>query len=325
MGFKGLKLLKLIPNKKKVIIIALLLLLMTGVLVTMVSSVAKKENFTEDSFYSERRLKDLDLKFLEPIEFEKSVCVDEEFFCAQIADKAVYEEYVDYVFNFLKTSPYVSRLGIINASPEELSDEVNTYYFIPAYNKSDFMLDHRMDCYDFYFIIDFPDDHEREETITLRHIHLSYGEDIELAYGDDQKRFVGNFRMRLETCDNDEMDYYLIEEFYNYSKVEINDSNVNDYFEVKMDGVNSFFGKIVSKSYLFFANIHMKMEVTISNGDGQTMTKELYRDFFLETRIQFANFSVSPDLFDMDSLDGWNLEEIKMNIDDASVVYHVNK
>ena len=153
MGFKGLKLLKLIPNKKKVIIIALVLLLMTGVLVTMVSSVAKDENFTEDSFYSERRLKDLDLKFLDPIEFEKSVCVDEEFFCAQIADKAVFEEYVDYVFNFLKTSPYISRLGIINASPEELSDEVNTYYFVPAYNKSDFMFDHRMDCYDFYFII----------------------------------------------------------------------------------------------------------------------------------------------------------------------------
>lgn len=307
-------------KKSNILFIILIFVLLT--IIFLLLFLPKKDRVVENSFFENDTLEKYNLQSLKSIEFEKAICVNEEKFGAQISNEEIFNDYTEYVFNYLQSAPNISRVSFLTTAPTK--DDMNgssSYFLVPSNNISDFKIDPRINSYDFYFIIDFPDGHKKKEAVEVIHLSIQYDEDgTYLYYNNFEEHYDGNFLMVLEKCNSKNEEYYLIEEYYEYSKIKIDNDNVLDYFYID---VNDFSVKAVTTKYVFFANVNMRLDITITDYKQNEITHEFSRHFFVETYVQFARFFVVAPEFNLDSFDGWEIVDIKVFIEDDSFVYFV--
>ena len=73
---------------------------------------------TYNKFYSEKTLEEFSVDDIEPIDFESSLCINQSLLSLDInKDYNKYQNYVNYVFNFLKESPSITSVYFLTNVP----------------------------------------------------------------------------------------------------------------------------------------------------------------------------------------------------------------
>ncbi len=229
-----------VQKRSKKIIIILLIALIPLLLYTLAFTIAYCVEMYEDTitpqdgkYYSEKYLKKFDLEGLDMIA-GTNIQLFQNSFYADIESYEVFEDYVTYVYNRLHYSTTISYLS----NERKIYDPINKrsdIFLIPSTDLHDHVdeIDDNGNPikYEFYF---FNDNTKRGNK---DYVNFNY---LELKYIDYTG--MGNrFYMYLNRSSVDDDSYtksYLVNEYFDIKKIELNNDNISSYLRCDTNNDN---------------------------------------------------------------------------------------
>ena len=215
-----------VQKRSKKIIIILLIALIPLLLYSLAFTIAYCTEMYEDTitpqdgkYYSEKFLKKFDLEGLDMIA-STDIQLFQNTFSADIESYEVFDDYVTYVYNRLHYSTTISYLS----NERKIYDPINKRSDIFLIRSSD-LYDHVDEIddngnpikYEFYF---FNDNTKRGNK---DYVNFNY---LELSYSNNR------FRMYLDKSEIKDDSYtksYLVNEYFDIKKIELNNDNISSY------------------------------------------------------------------------------------------------
>lgn len=215
-----------VQKRSKKIIIILLIALIPLLLYSLTFTIAYCVEMYEDTitpqdgkYYSEKFLKKFDLEGLDMIA-STDIQLFQNTFSADIESYEVFDDYVTYVYNRLHYSTTISYLS----NERKIYDPINKrsdIFLIPStdlYDHVDEIDDNGKPIkYEFYF---FNDNTKRGNK---DYVNFNY---LELSYSNNR------FRMYLDKSEIKDDSYtksYLVNEYFDIKKIELNNDNISSY------------------------------------------------------------------------------------------------
>ncbi len=215
-----------VQKRSKKIIIILLIAIIPLLLYSLAFTIAYCAEMYEDTitpqdgkYYSEKFLKKFDLEGLDMIA-STDIQLFQNSFYADIESYEVFDDYVTYVYNRLHYSTTISYLS----NERKIYDPINKrsdIFLIPStdlYDHVDEIDDNGKPIkYEFYF---FNDNTKRGNK---DYVNFNY---LELSYSNNR------FRMYLDKSEIKDDSYtksYLVNEYFDIKKIELNNDNISSY------------------------------------------------------------------------------------------------
>lgn len=207
-------------------------LLLYCLICTIIFCVEKYEDSIspqDGKFYSEKYLKKFDLDGLDMICGSNSILFQNTF-SAEIESYEVFDNYVNYVYNKLLYSTKISYLSNDRKIYNPHSD-FSDIYLIPSGCLYDHIDEIRTNgeaiVYEFYY---FNDNTKRENNyyVNFNYVKLSLSGNMFHMY-----------LRKSEIEDDSHIKAYLINEYFDVKKIAINDKNIDDYLECKINDRNT--------------------------------------------------------------------------------------
>ena len=237
-----------VQKRSKKIIIILLIALIPLLLYSLAFTIAYCAEMYEDTitpqdgkYYSEKFLKKFDLEGLDMIA-GTNIQLFQNSFYADIESYEVFDDYVTYVYNRLHYSTTISYLS----NERKIYDPTDIYsdlFLIPSVSLPDHIDETDENGkpikYGFYY---FNENTKRDNT---EYVNFNY---LELSYSNNR------FRMYLNKSDFNDDSYqkaYLVNEYFDIEKIELNNENVSTYLMIKANDDNR---SIIFSPYGTFAS-----------------------------------------------------------------------
>lgn len=237
-----------VQKRSKKIIIILLIALIPLLLYSLAFTIAYCVEMYEDTitpqdgkYYSEKYLKKFDLEGLDMIA-GTNIQLFQNSFYADIESYEVFDDYVTYVYNRLHYSTTISYLS----NERKIYDPTDIYsdlFLIPSVSLPDHIDETDENGkpikYGFYY---FNENTKRDNT---EYVNFNY---LELSYSNNR------FRMYLNKSDFNDDSYqkaYLVNEYFDIEKIELNNENVSTYLMIKANDDNR---SIIFSPYGTFAS-----------------------------------------------------------------------
>lgn len=237
-----------VQKRSKKIIIILLIALIPLLLYSLAFTIAYCAEMYEDTitpqdgkYYSEKFLKKFDLEGLDMIA-GTNIQLFQNSFYADIVSYEVFDDYVTYVYNRLHYSTTISYLS----NERKIYDPTDIYsdlFLIPSVSLPDHIDETDENGkpikYGFYY---FNENTKRDNT---EYVNFNY---LELSYSNNR------FRMYLNKSDFNDDSYqkaYLVNEYFDIEKIELNNENVSTYLMIKANEDNR---SIIFSPYGTFAS-----------------------------------------------------------------------
>ena len=215
-----------VQKRSKKIIIILLIALIPLLLYSLAFTIAYCTEMYEDTitpqdgkYYSEKFLKKFDLEGLDMIA-STDIQLFQNTFSADIESYEVFDDYVTYVYNRLHYSTTISYLS----NERKIYDPINKrsdIFLIPStdlYDHVDEIDDNGKPIkYEFYF---FNDNTKRgnKDYVNFNYLELSYSNNRFCMYLD-----------KSEIKDDSYTKSYLVNEYFDIKKIELNNDNISSY------------------------------------------------------------------------------------------------
>ena len=227
----------------------------------------------QQTYYSQKYLEKFNLEDLQMIETDSYFlnCKNGEIFYAEIDSEETYDEYVNYVYGYLRNSPDIFYLSFKTRLYNHLYPSSPTYSYVHEYLFSSGALeDHIIDTnynekyysYCFYFFTKYDSNRELKEEVEVSYLKLSYN---------------GKFVMEIsKTSKKDINEYYIANDFYEIKQIKITNDNINDYVKCKISDSSIHFeslhddthyGGISSKEPIIIPPFHLIVKVTFTLED----------------------------------------------------------
>ena len=224
-----------VQKRSKKIIIILLIALIPLLLYSLAFTIAYCVEMYEDTitpqdgkYYSEKYLRKFDLEGLDMIA-STDIQLFQNSFYADIESYEVFDDYVTYVYNRLHYSTTISYLS----NERKIYDPINKrsdIFLIPStdlYDHVDEIDDNGKPIkYEFYF---FNDNTKRGNK---DYVNFNY---LELSYSNNR------FRMYLDKSEIKDDSYtksYLVNEYFDIKKIELNNDNISSYLRCDTNNNN---------------------------------------------------------------------------------------
>lgn len=237
-----------VQKRSKKIIIILLIALIPLLLYSLAFTIAYCVEMYEETitpqdgkYYSEKYLKKFDLEGLDMIA-GTNIQLFQNSFYADIESYEVFDDYVTYVYNRLHYSTTISYLS----NDRKIYDPTDIYsdlFLIPSVSLPDHIDETDENGkpikYGFYY---FNENTKRDNT---EYVNFNY---LELSYSNNR------FRMYLNKSDFNDDSYqkaYLVNEYFDIEKIELNNENVSTYLMIKANDDNR---SIIFSPYGTFAS-----------------------------------------------------------------------
>lgn len=237
-----------VQKRSKKIIIILLIALIPLLLYSLAFTIAYCVEMYEETitpqdgkYYSEKYLKKFDLEGLDMIA-GTNIQLFQNSFYADIESYEVFDDYVTYVYNRLHYSTTISYLS----NERKIYDPTDIYsdlFLIPSVSLPDHIDETDENGkpikYGFYY---FNENTKRDNT---EYVNFNY---LELSYSNNR------FRMYLNKSDFNDDSYqkaYLVNEYFDIEKIELNNENVSTYLMIKANDDNR---SIIFSPYGTFAS-----------------------------------------------------------------------
>lgn len=224
-----------VQKRSKKIIIILLIALIPLLLYSLAFTIAYCVEMYNDTitpqdgkYYSEKYLKKFDLEGLDMIA-GTNIQLFQNSFYAEVESYEVFDDYVTYVYNRLQYSTTISYLS----NERKIYDPTDIYsdiFLIPSVG----LFDHIDETdengkpikYGFYYF------NENTKRDNAEYVNFNY---LELSYSNNR------FRMYLNKSDFNDDSYqkaYLVNEYFDIEKIELNNENVSTYLMIKANDDN---------------------------------------------------------------------------------------
>ena len=310
-------------TKLKLIIIfscIIAVLLSIFIPITIFNSVSKNI-VTYNKFYSEKTLEEFSVDDIEPIDFESSLCINQSLLSLDInKDYNKYQNYVNYVFNFLKESPSITSVYFLTNVPSSNIPELKTQYLVSSNNLQDYK-EINKDRYTFCYTTNNFDSHKEKESIEVNVLSLSYGE---IESGISLSETTYDMSMKLTKSENDIFDYYLIEEYFEYNQIKLDSKNYKNYLNINIHkSENLLRVNINAKQYYFLLNTKMKIDVEIKDVLGiTTHSNEKTSIVNFNSSQQNHTYTIDSSDFNLSSLIGYNISNVKVEFIEDSLIHY---
>lgn len=237
-----------VQKRLKKIIIILLIALIPLLLYSLAFTIAYCVEMYEETitpqngkYYSEKYLKKFDLEGLDMIA-GTNIQLFQNSFYADIESYEVFDDYVTYVYNRLHYSTTISYLS----NERKIYDPTDIYsdlFLIPSVSLPDHIdeIDEngKPIKYGFYYF------NKNTKRDNAEYVNFNY---LELSYSNNR------FRMYLNKSDFNDDSYqkaYLVNEYFDIEKIELNNENVSTYLMIKANDDNR---SIIFSPYGTFAS-----------------------------------------------------------------------
>lgn len=242
------------------------------------------------------------LKDLEPIvEDSSGSLIFGTEYCIDIENEQMFHDYVEYVFNYLQTSPYISYVGFQDFDPENKKYEYEGEVYILASNNLDDYyyrrhltpIEVRNDIsYQFFYIPTLDINRNKGDSIEFYYITLTYQKEIKSLRISKNDIYKANFTMFIDKP-TDIYDYYLFHEYYDLEIVEISDENFFDYFDVNPVKIESgYMYYLIGKGHYFLSDINVSIIVDAEDKSEEAVTKLLAPNYGNTLRMKTAKIIV---------------------------------
>lgn len=286
--------------------------------------------FAKNEFFSHSILNEYKLNDLKPIEYEEAVVENGMIFRANISGgEKQYNEYVSYVYDYLKSSPYISRVSFLTNMPSRENLDLINHYLVNSnsvYDHNDVSI---KNYYEFYYFTEFPDYHKKQSLIKCKCLTIDFEDKNPKTYEyKDGTTIVENFYMSVRDVSRQKdilgRKFYLIEDFYNCHADALTKNNYSDYFNITIKDDKYLDIHIETKFYAFSVTANMEVTATIQNQNGEIKKASDYVDFYVFWSMQFRWAHFSHEEFGLDSLDGWELVDLSIDFIDDAYIYYVS-
>lgn len=237
-----------VQKRSKKIIIILLIALIPLLLYSLAFTIAYCVEMYEETitpqdgkYYSEKYLKKFDLEGLDMIA-GTNIQLFQNSFYADIESYEVFDDYVTYVYNRLHYSTTISYLS----NDRKIYDPTDIYsdlFLIPSVSLPDHIDETDENGkpikYGFYY---FNENTKRDNT---EYVNFNY---LELSYSNNRFRMYLN---KSEFNDDSYQKAYLVNEYFDIEKIELNNENVSTYLMIKANDDNR---SIIFSPYGTFAS-----------------------------------------------------------------------
>lgn len=264
-------------NKRNIILSYLGSLLVIIILITIVFIIGKRPDhkIEYDVFYSEDTLEGYGLIDFNPITQNSigSVNMNDNYYVT-IDGYETFENYVNYIFEYLQNSPYISYVGFLVERPLEEStyfDRKN--YIMKSDNLEDYLTSTYYDYddkeknthYTFYYLPALKDKHKEKDPIDFHFIAVEYQRIINSWIKIGDVEYKTNFKMSIHSTENYGPlgDFYFFHEHFELKKITINQENFYDYFYVGClsEAGSAWYFISYTDNYYFRAYLPLKLEV----------------------------------------------------------------
>lgn len=213
----------------------------------------------------------------------------------------MFHDYVEYVFNYLQTSPYISYVGFQVFDPENKKYEYEGEVYILASNNLDDYyyrrhltpIEVRNDIsYQLFYIPTLDINRNKGDSIEFYYITLTYQKEIKSWRISKNDIYKANFTMFIDKP-TDIYDYYLFHEYYDLEIVEISDENFFDYFDVNPVKIESgYMYYLIGKGHYFLSDINVSIIVDAEDNSEEAVTKLLAPNYGNTLRMKTAKIIV---------------------------------
>jgi transcriptional regulator with XRE-family HTH domain len=182
---------KVIEKIEKKSRLNLLITIVVSILIIVLSIVIYNNKYKYkieyDKFFSEKTLKEFGLEYLRPItlNLKGSININDSY-RVDIDSYAVFEEYVNYLFNYFKDNPNIAYYGFEVTKPIEGSTLLDfKTYILKSDNLEDYKTSIHLDYnnqkqidYTFYYLTNIPKKRNVGDAIDFNYIKISYQHEI---------------------------------------------------------------------------------------------------------------------------------------------------
>jgi len=285
-----------------IILLSIITVLVIVITFLLVGTNNKLSRVEYDKFFSNEMLEYFYLKDLEPIvEDSSGSLIFGTEYCIDIENEQMFHDYVEYVFNYLQTSPYISYVGFQVFDPENKKYEYEGEVYILASNNLDDYyyrrhltpIEVRNDIsYQFFYIPTLDINRNKGDSIEFYYITLTYQKEIKSWRISKNDIYKANFTMFIDKP-TDIYDYYLFHEYYDLEIVEISDENFFDYFDVNPVKIESgYMYYLIGKGHYFLSDINVSIIVDAEDKSEEAVTKLLAPNYGNTLRMKTAKIIV---------------------------------
>ena len=258
-------------SNKKIKLLILLIILLSGFLLISVGVKIYNDIFPshmENKYYSDSYLRRFNLQELEMMESNAYSLFGDAWYNYECSYDE-YKEYTYYVYDLLKNNAKNTNLSFgITLYNEEFKTK-NDYYIHQYLIESDCIEEHIVNIndgkpieYEFYFVSKKQTSRNDKENIKVNKLSLKYMDGmVEMKLCESKHEIFKNQRIMM--CE-----YYLLDEYCDIKRHNVNNENINNYFEIDKETINIKFNakdSIVSNlNYEFLNILHLNVKVTYS-------------------------------------------------------------